>query len=67
MGLGALFCGSRLVPVTGGQLVKLSPFRSFVVTIAAALDLTIVNILRPHSSSASYVFESMLRAPHLQQ
>ncbi|DBA79742.1 hypothetical protein WJX77_004526 [Trebouxia sp. C0004] len=60
--LGTLLCGSRLVPVTGAQIAKMTPFRSYVVTLMTALSLTIMSLLQFKGGTITYVLPTAVAA-----
>ncbi|DBB04960.1 TPA: hypothetical protein ACH3X3_010239 [Trebouxia sp. C0006] len=55
MALGILLGGWRLVPVSGVQLAKMSPFRSYVVTTASTLSSIVAVGLHLGGGVSSYV------------
>ncbi|KAL0050688.1 hypothetical protein WJX82_005191 [Trebouxia sp. C0006] len=62
MSLGTLLCGYRLAPVTGAQIAKLTPFRSYVVTLMTALSLTIMSLLKFKGGTITYAVPTAVAA-----
>ncbi|DBA79747.1 hypothetical protein WJX77_003194 [Trebouxia sp. C0004] len=62
MALGILLGGWRLVPVSGVQLAKMSPFRSYVVTTASALSSIVAAGLHLGGGVSSYINISAVMA-----
>ncbi len=57
------FSADCMPALAGAQIAKMTPFRSFVVTIMTALTLTIMSLLKFKGGTITYVIVSVTASP----
>ncbi|DBA68444.1 TPA: hypothetical protein ACH3X2_013739 [Trebouxia sp. C0005] len=60
--IGTLLLGKRLAPITGVCMAKMTPFRSYMVTVTAAAETAILGTLQMKGGVITYIMVSAVAA-----